>query len=190
MRYCFRKDNMDDPALQYLVNAEKEHHQKLIGELIEIMKTYVDQFHGLLLLEPTPIVDRSVYENEVTPEPAVAVDVQKEDEETINVQTTDEAKGVEDAKTEKEVQVVKKEEEEAQDQQQPSNSGDGAESEKRDEGVKAEDGVSTTVKEDTSVVVVKRNNFTRKSAFGNTRLQICCLFTVLLETEDSDIINA
>lgn len=210
-------DSTDDPALQYLVNSEKEHHEAVVGNLIDVIKEYVPKFHDLLLLEPTPIVmpvDSGVYNETVvvsttesTPEKNESKDSGKasdsekvEEEEDEDVDTKDERGDV----GEEEGEAGSKAEHSSEDANSSSSSVE-AETPERDspltttavvaEGEEENDKKSVADGESKGSVPAgvstrRNNNFTRSHAFGNTRLQICCLVTVLLETENRDIINA
>lgn len=194
-------DNTDDPALQYLVNSEKEHHDKVVANLIEVIKGYVDKFHDLLLIEPTPIVSTVidtpietitnetivVSTNESTPEKNTDKgDDSKDSGKASDSEKVDEDQEVTtDEEQQKDQEVTEKEDRDSSEESSSSSSvGEAQSPEERASPEK--------VKQAEKVFVSTRrnNNFARGPAFGNTRLQICCLFTVLLETENRDIINA
>lgn len=202
------------------MNAEKEHHETVVANLIEVIKGYVPQFHNLLLVEPTPIVPPclestdsgvnsetlAVTTAESTPEKSVEQDSAKSTTSEVDREEAapPEIKAVE-AKVEGAVAEESPPKEEEEEEKLPA-----AESEEKKAGAEelSEEANSSSSSRDSQsperqpVTAAdepparplestrRSNNFSRGPAFGNTRLQICCLFTVLLETENSDIIQA
>lgn len=174
-------DNTDDPALQYLVNSEKEHHGKVVANLIEVIKGYVNKFHDLLLIEPTPLI--SVVESGLWNETVVLSDKDQIGDESQGDSGKASASDGEKATEEKEDEAG-----ECATQESSSTSDVSAEEEQEEEG--KESVVAGKTEAAVESQVTRRNPVAQSPAFGNTRLQICCLFTVLLETENRDIINA
>lgn len=199
--------------MQYLVNSEKEHHETVVANLIEVIQGYVAQFHDLLLVEPTcPVLARDSGSptndtvvllpstNESTPE--------KNAEGTMADDSKDSGKAsdsekVEEEEEDTEVVAVTKEAEVGSSADSSTSSTSSSSSSSVEEvaqsppdGQSPQKGAESQVPGDAVAVEVavpvstrRHNNFSRGPSFGNTRLQICCLFTVLLETENRDIIS-
>ena len=182
MVFLLRNDNTDDPALQYLVNSEKEHHAQVVANLIDVLKGYVDKFHELLLIEPIPPIAYTTTSNTVTVDSGIS-------NETIVVSTTESTPEKVDEVKEK--PTVAEVEEDATENSSEESSAASSSAEVSSPEREPEKPVEAETKAEEELVSTRRNNnFSGTKAFGNTRLQVCCLFTVLLETEHRDIITA
>lgn len=189
------------------MNSEKEHHETVVANLIDVIKGYVTKFHDLLLVDHVPII--------CLPEPAADSGISNEtivlstpeknaDDSKDSGKSSDSEKvaGEEQPQSDSVAQDKEKEESPSHESNSSStsspSSSTGALSPDQNSPEKTNIAEDEQVDEQhklqaTPVALVstrRTNNYSRGQAFGNTRLQICCLFTVLLETENRDIINA